>query len=190
MAFSPEPDAYVDFPLGGRTVTREEALAVLDQCEQEGLVHCTYNLQRQNMFVCNCCSCCCGFLRGVTEHGAPYLLAHSDWVAAIDQDACARCGVCADTRCPTAAIVDDHGDYRVEPARCIGCGVCTVTCPSEALEMYLRPKSERTTPPSTLVEWGFRRAVSRSGPVRAVSQFGSLALAAARSRRLERKARS
>jgi len=51
------------------------------------------------MFVCNCCTCCCGFLRGVREFEAPHLLLRSNYLAAIDDDACSDCGDCA-ARCP------------------------------------------------------------------------------------------
>jgi len=183
MAFSPEPDAYADFPLGGRTITREEAFAVLDKSEQEGLVHCTYNFQRQQMFVCNCCSCCCGFLRGVKEFGAPHLLVRSNYLATVDAETCSACGACTDERCPMDAITETDGVYRVDDVRCIGCGVCSVVCPTDAIALVPRPPSERTIPPKDIVAWSFKRAVSRSGPFRALAQFGTLAWQARRAMR-------
>jgi Pyruvate/2-oxoacid:ferredoxin oxidoreductase delta subunit len=183
MAFSPEPGAYDDFPLGGRTITREEAFAVLDRSEQEGLVHCTYNFQHQQMFVCNCCSCCCGFLRGVKEFGAPHLLVRSNYVATVDAEACSACGACTDERCPMDAMTEADGAFRVDDVRCIGCGVCSVVCPTDAIALVPRPLSERTVPPKDIVAWSFRRAVSRSGPFRALAQFGALAWQARRAMR-------
>jgi Fe-S-cluster-containing hydrogenase component 2 len=183
LAFSPEPEAYEEFPSWGRTISREEALEVLDRCEQEGLVHCTYNLQKQNMFVCNCCGCCCGFLRGVKEFEAPHLLLRSNWVASIDADECIVCGVCADERCPMDAIVEDDDAYLVIGERCIGCGVCTLECPTDAVSLQQRPEDERTEPPKNLVDWSFKRAVHRSGPFRAIAQFGGLTIDAMKARR-------
>ncbi len=164
LAFSPEEEAYDGRPRGGRVISRDEAMAILDAAEEEGLVHCTYNVERGQMFVCNCCSCCCGFLRLLTEHQTPHGLVRSNWVAVIDADACVGCGTCADTRCPVEAIepVEADGVYRVLPERCIGCGVCLVTCPTEAIRLKHRPESERSTPPADIVEWSVDRTLHRS----------------------------
>ncbi len=187
MSFSPEPDAYRDLPEWGREVTREEALALLDRVEDEGLVHCTYNFQRGPFFVCNCCSCCCGFLRGVSEHGAPYMLARSNSVAAIDQETCIVCGECRDTRCPVSAISETDDGMTVDGGRCIGCGVCVLTCPTESIRFEPRPEPERLTPPETLVTWGITRTDHRLGLGRGLALRGWLAweglkMAAARKR--------
>jgi ferredoxin len=114
------------------------------------------------MFVCNCCSCCCGFLRGLKEFGAPHLLVRSDWVAVIDAELCAACGECAD-RCPTQAISFDDRvmALQVVPDRCIGCGVCTVSCPGGGITMRERPAASATR--RRTVSWAWRRSVSRSG---------------------------
>ena len=178
MAFSTRENAYegtlaTDY---GRPVTREEALAVLDLSERDGLVHCTYNVQREPMFVCNCCTCCCGFLRGVKEFGAPHLLVRSNWVSAIEAGRCTACGVCAGGRCPMDAIAEQDGRYTVSEGRCIGCGVCTIGCPTDAIMLKSRPRRERTTPPDTIATWAFARAIQRHGALRAAAQFGGLAI--------------
>ena len=184
LAFSSEPDAYERFPYG-RTVSREEALAVLDLAEHEGLVHCTYNVRREQMFVCNCCSCCCGFLRGVRDFGAPHLLLHSNYLAEISSEGCIACDACTNGRCPMGAISKSDGPYAVEPGRCIGCGACTVVCPTNAITLVPRPRAERTTPPRDIIAWSFRRAANRSGLLRTLAQFGSLTARAISSRRAQ-----
>jgi electron transport complex protein RnfB len=177
LAFSPEVNAYEGtLPTGyGRTISREEALAVLDMAEREGLVHCTYNVRQAQMFVCNCCPCCCGFLRGLRDFGAPHLLVHSNYLAQVDPETCTACGDCNADRCPMGAIGDHGGSYAVDAERCIGCGACTLVCPGDAITLIPRPREDRTTPPKDIVSWAFRRAVSRVGPLRAIAQFGSLA---------------
>jgi Pyruvate/2-oxoacid:ferredoxin oxidoreductase delta subunit len=181
LAFSPAAEGEGGtLPEGfGRSISHAEALAVLDRAEQEGLVHCTYNVQRQHMFVCNCCSCCCGFLRGLKEFGAPHLLLRSNFVAAVDAQACAACGDCLD-RCPMEALRLEGDGCLVDGARCLGCGVCTVDCPTDAISLAPRPPAERDQPPATLAAWALQRALHRSGPLRTAAQVGGMALAALR----------
>ena len=175
LTFSKEENAYNDSHLGGRIINREEALAVLGAAEKEGLVHCTYNFEHNQIFICNCCSCCCGFLRLLTEYHTPYGLVRSNWVAVIDEELCETCGVCANERCPVEAVEEtDGGDYRVIGDRCIGCGVCVVTCPTEAMSIVPRPESEHTVPPRNIVDWSVQRAANRSGPVKAMALRGWL----------------
>ena len=182
LAFSSEENAYDQSPLKGRVISREEALAVLTAAEEEGLVHCTYNFERNQMFVCNCCDCCCAFLRMLTEFHAPHGLVRSNWVASIDGEVCEECGVCADERCPVEAIEEVDGEgYLVIDERCIGCGVCVVTCPTEAMHLEPRPEEERTTPPKNIVDWSVRRTADRSGPIKGLALKGWLAWNALRS---------
>ncbi|MEW6532470.1 MAG: 4Fe-4S binding protein [Thermodesulfobacteriota bacterium] len=160
LAFANHEGAF-DKYAKGRVISKQEALEILAKAEDEGLVHNTYNVRTGQMFVCNCCSCCCGIMRGVKEFKAPYLMAKSNFVAAIDQEACAACGVCADERCPMEAIVEDNGSYKVLAERCIGCGVCTPTCPTDSIKLERRPEAAQTEPPNNIVEWYFQRAANR-----------------------------
>ncbi|MCU0293429.1 MAG: 4Fe-4S binding protein [Thermoanaerobaculaceae bacterium] len=169
LTLASDPDAYRDVPQWGRPVSREEAHAVLDLAEREGLVHCTYNAKGDPMFVCNCCRCCCGLLRGISEFAAPHVLVRSNYLAQVDLEACTGCGVCSGGRCPMAAIASDDGVPRVDPARCIGCGACAVTCPSDAIRLVPRPVAERLDPPKTIVHWFVARASQRHGKARGLA---------------------
>jgi len=160
LTFSTDEGAFDKYPTG-KMISKEEALKVMADAEEEGLVHCTYNVEEGHVFFCNCCPCCCGILRGVNEYKAPYLLAKSHYLASIDQEECSACGVCADERCPVGAIVEEDGAYRVLVERCIGCGVCTPTCPTEAIKLVRKPESEQIKPPNNLIELDIRRAASR-----------------------------
>ena len=95
------------------------------------------------------------------EFKAPYLLAKSNFVATIDQEGCDACGVCKDERCPMDAIIEEDGVYAVQDQRCIGCGVCTVTCPTESITLANRPESEIDIPLANLSEWDAKRAEIR-----------------------------
>ncbi|MBI5117570.1 4Fe-4S binding protein [Candidatus Poribacteria bacterium] len=160
LAFSPEENAFEKFPRG-KVITKEEAIKVMEKAEEEGLVHCTYNVEDGQVFMCNCCSCCCGILRGVKEYKSPYILAKSYFTAEIDQDTCAACGICKDERCPMDAIVEDNGSYKVLAERCIGCGACTPTCPTESMKLVRKPESEHVSPPANLMDWNIQRAAKR-----------------------------
>lgn len=164
LGFSPEEVAFDYFTHAGRIVSKAEALAVLDAAAQEGLVHCTYNVQNGQRWICNCCACCCGLLRGLNVHGAPHVVAGSDFVAVINADTCGACGVCAEERCPMQAIAQDNGAYRVSADGCIGCGVCTITCPTKSITLVRRP--QRHAPPENLMAWHAERAACRGLDVR------------------------
>jgi len=161
LGFSPEEGAFDRSPLPGRIISKEEAFRVLWQAEQEGLVHSSWNVQKGHSFVCNCCPCCCGIMRGLKEFKAPHILARSNFLAQIDPESCSSCGLCAEERCPMDAIIEEGDSYRVLSERCIGCGVCTVTCPVEAMTIKPRPEKEREEPPATLTEWKTKRASNR-----------------------------
>jgi Na+-translocating ferredoxin:NAD+ oxidoreductase subunit B len=160
LAFANQEDAFDKHPTG-RAISREEALEVIRKADEEGLVHATFNVQSGQMFVCNCCSCCCGALRGMLEYGAPHLMAKSNYVAIIDQDSCSSCGICADDRCQVKAVAEKDGSYVVQPDRCIGCGVCIPSCPTESIKLIRKPETEHDQPPAHLMDWYFKRAENR-----------------------------
>lgn len=153
LSFSGLEDAFGDSPGSGRIVTREEAFKIIEEAENEGLVHNgIHNVKKGIGAICNCCSCSCGLMRGKFEYGGEHTIARSNYVAIIDQDECSECGVCKDERCPASAITDDDG-YDVLSDACIGCGVCTITCPSEAISLKLRPVEEHSEPPANMTAW-------------------------------------
>ncbi len=158
LGFSRSEGEY-DKHVMGKVISREEAFKIIERAEEEGLVHQTYNTQSGHFFICNCCSCCCGVLRAVREFNAPHMMAKSNFVAFIDQETCAACGTCAEERCPMDAIASDNDTYQVQPERCIGCGVCTTTCPTESISLVR--KAQQDTPPANLLDWYLKRAASR-----------------------------
>ena len=141
-----------------KQITKEEAHRIVDKSEEEGLIHETLNADDASFyFICNCCTCCCVLLRAAKEFQSPYI-ATSDFVARIDQDECNSCGVCADERCTMDAIDEDAGDYSVVAERCIGCGVCIVDCPVDAITLTRKPEAN---PPGSLMEWATQRETNR-----------------------------
>jgi len=186
FALSPEPNAFSGDSPRRRVATRAEALDVLARAEREGLVHCTYNVREDPIFICNCCRCCCGFLRGLAEFGAPHVLANSGFVAAPDAAACGGCGACV-ARCPTdaLALVPAGGDdarprIALAAERCIGCGLCASVCKRGALTLVARPAAEIEKPPRDVSAWYLARARSRFGLLGAAASVARFAARAAR----------
>jgi len=160
MTLAPVENYFADDGIR-RPITREEALCILHECEEAGLVHSVDNRQDSNTYICNCCSCCCGLLRGMVDREAPGAIASSRFVATVDEDACVGCGVCID-RCPLGALdLSDEGVSTVTRMRCIGCGLCAITCPTDALTLQERPAHEVTEIPEDHHAWLVRRAQFR-----------------------------
>ena len=128
-----------------REITREEALEIIRQNEEDGLVLQSTNYQKVD-FVCSCCGCCCGILQIHKALPCPAENWAHNFYAAVETESCTACGTCVE-RCQVNAItLDEHNDYAVVNLdRCIGCGNCVATCPSEALRLV--KKDVETAPP-------------------------------------------
>jgi len=159
LTFGSHADYYVKKGMG-RWITQEEALKVLDQSEEAGLVPQPYNAQNPGG-ICNCCGDCCGVLRALRQHPKPAEMVTSGYHAAVDPDFCTVCETCLD-RCQMDAIrVEGDGAAVVDLQRCIGCGLCVTTCPSEALRLEAKPEGERKAPPATAKETMMQLAKER-----------------------------
>src|SRR5512137_2883231 len=95
-------------PPNESTISRAEALAFLDQAEELGLVHTVSNVTKGLGYVCNCCGCCCGLLRGITDWGIENSVASANYFARIDPGECTGCGTCQD-RCQVHAVREENG---------------------------------------------------------------------------------
>lgn len=133
----------------GREITKTEALDVLQRSADAGLIHTSSNTREQIDFICNCCTCCCGILAGVSRFGAPVRSVSSNYEVAVDPDQCTACGECVD-RCQMDAVSLEEDLPQFNLDRCIGCGVCVHHCPSEALTLQARP--EFVEPPKNFRE--------------------------------------
>ncbi len=153
------------FSEGGvdRPITKEEALQILRETEEAGLVHTVANHRDGHNYICNCCTCCCGILRRVAEFSVPTAIARSAFLAVVDDALCIGCGACEE-RCSFAAIAVDAGLAVVEPLRCVGCGQCTLVCPVDALSLVRRPEREILAPPVDDAAWQAERIAQRRQP--------------------------
>jgi Pyruvate/2-oxoacid:ferredoxin oxidoreductase delta subunit len=159
LAFAPIEGVF-DHGHVSRAISKEEALNILQEAAEAGLVHCPGNYRDDVYYICNCCTCCCGILRGVAEFGAPTAIARSDFRAVVDEEECIGCEECVE-RCQFDALSVPEDVCQVEYARCVGCGVCVITCPSDALHLERRPEGEVPPPPADQRDWMEQRAKAR-----------------------------
>lgn len=144
MAFGSMAKSYNDAGWG-REITKEEALEILKKNEEEGLIFRPGNSQKID-FLCSCCTCCCGGIKGLKQLPNPADFVTSDYYAEVDPDLCTGCGTCID-RCQMDAISLVEDISIVNRKRCIGCGNCVFVCNDDAVQ--LKKKDRQHVPPMT-----------------------------------------
>jgi len=160
LVFSPKPGAFQKSE-EIETISHEKALEILAEADSEGLVHSINNAQTEVYYVCNCCTCSCGVLRGMVEYGSENSIARSDFYAVADPDICSGCEICLE-RCAFEAISMEDGLCQVERSRCYGCGLCISTCDTGALSLVQKSPEELAPPPADEDAWRRIRAASRN----------------------------
>ena len=149
MVFSTGAYYYIENGYG-REITVDEALNILDQAHEAGLV-CSPSNDQKGFVICNCCGCHCGILTNLKKLPQPAKLVASNYYAVVDIDSCTGCETCLD-RCQMDAISLEGGVAQIDLDYCIGCGLCVTTCPSEALSLERKDESEITVPPANAFE--------------------------------------
>ncbi len=88
----------------GRQITREEAFAIIEKAEANGLMHQIPNFDGvgHTHAICNCCGCSCYAMRIAQMFGNSDMV-RSNYVAKVDADKCVACGQCVEN-CPTNAV--------------------------------------------------------------------------------------
>lgn len=158
MVFNQTPGAF-DRSSVIKAVTREDAMATLRRAAEAGLVHTVSNNQQGMAYICNCCTCSCGILRGMVDLGIANVVARSAFVNQVDEELCVGCDLCTE-QCQFEAL-SLNGVVHVSETRCVGCGVCVSFCPEDALSLVRRPVEEIMPPPVTETDWLVERAAAR-----------------------------
>ena len=153
-------DAVKDIdPAYGKGVGLEAALAHVQKCRKEGLIHLigrdrideTWLQVKSNgklMTICNCCSCCC-LWKWLPELDPSIRskVKRMPGVTVYVTNDCRGCGTCVDV-CFMHAI-QLNNDKACISDECRGCGRCVDACPYQAMrlriddEMFLEKTMER-----------------------------------------------
>ncbi len=157
IAFGTFAQMYIDQGWG-REISREELLEIIEMNEREGLVLQPSNSQKPE-FICSCCGCCCGLLRGKGAMSKPVDFFSTNYHSAVNLDLCTSCGTCVDL-CQMKALSFQDDVLTIDLDRCIGCGVCVANCPEGAMGLHKRDKE--LVPPKTMEETFSRIADSKT----------------------------
>lgn len=160
LVFSTKTGAF-DRTKDIRSLSKAEALDILAEADREGLVHSTNNAQQDVTYICNCCTCSCGVLRGIVDYGKLNSVASSDFYAIVDEDLCTGCEVCIG-RCQFNALKMAGGISKVDVNFCYGCGLCVTSCVTEAITLIQKNEKNLIVPPLNDEEWRKLRSANRS----------------------------
>lgn len=134
----------------GRPVSQEEALEILNQGIETGLVLQPSNSQKP-LVICMCCGCCCLVLKNLNKLDEPAKVACTNYYVTVSEDDCTGCGDCEDM-CQMGAITVEDESAVVSLARCIGCGLCVTKCEFNATSLVEKEEFEKYAIPADTVE--------------------------------------
>lgn len=146
-----------------RRVDLSEILDKIDESRDLGLVPICDNVRGNVTFICSCCGCCCVFLNGITKKKLKHAVATTNFQAEIQLNNCAypSCKLCLE-KCQIKAIGENNSGIFINKEMCLGCGICSSSCPSKAIIMKLRKK--RIIPPESMRDLYNRLLKERGRP--------------------------
>jgi NAD-dependent dihydropyrimidine dehydrogenase PreA subunit/flagellar biosynthesis/type III secretory pathway chaperone len=134
-------------------ISSSEALDILVQAREMGMVQIADNIKNNLGFICNCCKCSCSILEGFRRIRPESKMTYSsNFVSVVAAEKCVGCGQCVKV-CPVDCIqmeeIAGKKMVAVDATRCLGCGVCIRSCRKAALKMEKRDRRV-FTPESSL----------------------------------------
>ena len=136
-----------------RRISREELLALEEQCRDMGLVANVYTLLSGESGICHCSSqTCIPFMANDVIDHRSVVVRRGSRIARTDPARCKAHGLCVQV-CHFHArrIVETRGravSVLEDPSRCYGCGHCQAVCPEGAITLHER--HPMSAPPSFL----------------------------------------
>lgn len=119
----------------------------LKECEEAGLVHFIGNRMTPNVVICNCCKCCCHYLKSnkLAREVGVQMMGTSNFVSRVDEESCSGCEECVDI-CQLEALTMEDDTVNVNEEHCVGCGACVTKCPTESLSLERISNKKPKTP--------------------------------------------
>ncbi len=149
LSFGVAAEYYIENGMG-RKITAEEAIQIIKEADESGLVHAGANSKHLSN-ICNCCPCCCISMKGITQFGQDkHQFMNAVFESIIDEETCIACGNCVE-RCPVKAITIEDVAI-VDRDLCLGCGLCASVCSENAIS--LKPREDGEEPFSRVLEMG------------------------------------
>jgi ferredoxin len=130
----------------GHRLTKDETIKLLRWANKKGLMHTADSAWRERGLytICNCCACDCYPFRAGQELGTKDIWPKSRYVAEVNAADCTYCGACV-KRCHFEAFklgketIQMNGEsvelVKYFPEKCWGCGLCSSSCPQDAIKM-------------------------------------------------------
>ncbi len=130
----------------GRLISKEEAIKILRNAEEAGLIHKAYHpgfdISRDETSICNCCSCCCG----QTGKRFPTVNA-TNYISSFNHELCTGCGTCVENCHFNVIELNENNKAERVGENCVGCGICSYNCPENAISMIEGQRLVRLLPP-------------------------------------------
>jgi NAD-dependent dihydropyrimidine dehydrogenase PreA subunit len=142
--YSDFPDFFSNFEV----LKKDEAIKVLHELDQKGLVHSVWTFKTPFIGgICNCDEDCLGYKSRV--HYQLPIFFKAEYVAKINWDKCSGCKSCKMV-CQFGAVLYSASNEKcsIDIKNCFGCGVCRAVCPNQAITL-----DERVSLPSLVKEW-------------------------------------
>ena len=149
LSFGVAAEYYIENGMG-RKITAEEAIQIVKEADESGLVHAGANSKHLSN-ICNYCPCCCISMKGITQLGQDkHKFMNAVFESIVDEEACIACENCVE-RCPVKAITMEDVAI-VDRELCLGCGLCASVCSENAIT--LKPREDGEEPFSRVLEMG------------------------------------
>ena len=141
-------------------ISQAEALSLLEQSEQVGLVHTVSNVMEGVGYVCNCCGCCCGILRGITKYGIENSVAYANYYAVIDPQFCAAAAT-ASNAARWAPFPKGRASRWWTGAAASAAGCASAAAPTRSPGWSANRRRKWVRPPRDFAAWEHARLVNR-----------------------------